>query len=662
MELKDIKQIGPITLEKLNAHQIYTPKDLLLFFPKKYYFYQVNNETAFSGEMQCFRAVVVSRPVWIKTIKRSRAFVFYVTINQRKVKCIIFSGDYLRFKLQIGLSIICYGKYKQKENEFSLTTIFFDDFQCRIEQDYGISDLNNKTIQSAVERIIQTGFILEDELPKEYIQKYRLGTLNEIVSLAHFPKDVSDCIRVKRRVRYEDFFWYTASLEALNQLKNREEKIPKEINVPILDETIKNLDYDLTSDQKNVLEECISDLKSTKIMNRLVQGDVGSGKSIIAFLCSLAVISAGYQVAFMAPTEILAKQHYENAKKLFPTLSIGLLTSSVKSKEREEILYKLLHGRISLLIGTHALLEDHVIFKNLGLVIIDEQHRFGVNQRKTLLDKLKGVDALYLTATPIPRTLGLTSFGDLDLSIIKTMPKNRKPVITKIVSMDQLTILGKKLERHLALGEQIYVVVPLIEESERLDYIDMKAAEEIFEELLPNVKFGVLHGKMKAKDKESIMHAFKTHELDCLLSTTVIEVGIDISNATVMVILDAERYGLSQIHQLRGRVGRGSAQSYCYLVTTKDYVKRLDILEKTTDGFLLAEEDFKLRGPGDYLGEEQSGFTSLNFDFESKDLTIWKCAMEDSKEFVSRYLKGEVLHSRLDAIFKQVSVKKTKIN
>lgn len=662
MELKDIKHIGPITLDRLNANHIYTLKDLLLYYPKKYYFYQVDNQNAFSGETLCFKAVVASRPVWIKTIKRSRAFVFYVNVNQRKVKCIIFSGDYLRFKLQIGLPIICYGKYKEKENEFSLTTLFFEDFDCRIELDYGIPDINNKTIQNAIERVLQSGYQLEDDLPMEYINKYRLGTLNELVRLAHFPKTIIDCSRVRRRVRYEDFFWYTASLEALKQLKSTEEKEPKRINETVIDEVINGLPYELTQDQVLVLKECIKDLKSTKIMNRLVQGDVGSGKSIVAFLCSLAVIDAGFQVALMAPTEILAKQHYENAKKLFPNLSIELLTSSVKVKEKEGILYKLLHGRISLIIGTHALIENNVIFKNLGLAIIDEQHRFGVNQRKALLDKLKGVDALYLTATPIPRTLGLTSFGDLDLSIIKTMPKNRKPVLTKIVPMEQLTFLAKALERHLACDEQVYVVVPLIEESERLDYIDMNQAVEIFEELLPNAKLGVLHGKMKAKDKDGIMNAFKKHELDCLLSTTVIEVGVDVSNATVMVILDAERYGLSQIHQLRGRVGRGNLQSYCYLVTTKDYVKRLDILEKTTDGFLLAEEDFKLRGPGDYLGEEQSGFNSLNFDYESKDLMIWKCALEDSKEFVSKYLQKEVNHPKLEAIFKQISVKKTKIN
>lgn len=662
MELKDIKHIGPVTLDALYANQIYTPKDLLLHFPKKYTFYQVDNEHAFSGQMLSFRATIASRPVWIKTIKRTKAFVFYALVNERKVKCIIFSGDYLRFKLQVGLPVICYGKYKEKENEFSLSTIFFDDFTCRIELDYGMPDLHNRLIQNAIDNILKTGFHIEDDLPENLIEKYRLGRMDEIVRLAHFPKSVIDCSKVYRRVRYEDFFWYTASLEAVKWLRDAEVKQPKTIKRQDIEAVIHQLPYELTQDQVKVIEECLKDLESSKIMNRLVQGDVGSGKSIVAFLCSFAVINSGDQVAFMAPTEILAKQHYENAKKLFPNLSIELLTSSVKQKEKTEILYKLLHGRISFIIGTHALLESKVLFQRLGLVIIDEQHRFGVNQRKTLLEKLKGVDALYLTATPIPRTLGLTSFGDLDLSMIKTMPKNRKQVITRVISTDQLSKLAVTLERHLALEEQIYVVVPLIQESEHSDYTDMNQAVEIFEGLLPQAKIGVLHGKMKSKDKESIMNDFKNHKLDCLLSTTVIEVGVDVRNATVMVILDAERYGLSQIHQLRGRVGRGDIQSYCYLVTSKESVERLNILEKTADGFVLAEEDFKLRGPGDYLGEEQSGFNSLNFDFDSKDISIWKCALADSKEYISKFMANEIQNSKLEEIFNQISLKKTKIN
>lgn len=662
MELKNVRKIGAKTLNYLNTHNIYTPKDLLLRFPKKYTFYQVDNINAFSGDAICFKAIVDSRPVWIKTVKNTKAFIFYALVNNIRAKCVIFSGDYLRYRLNIGTNIICYGKYKRGANEFSLINIFFEDFVCKIELDYGIDDVPNSTITGAIRNIIDNNYLLEDNLPIEYINKYKLGNINEIIKLAHFPNSINDCRLVRRRIRYEDFFWYTASLAGIRQIRGLEEKTGKVFDENIIVNFINDLPYELTIDQKNVIAECLNDLKSTKIMNRLIEGDVGSGKSIVAFICAYAAILAGYQVALMAPTEILAKQHYYNAKKLFPDLCIELLTASLKQKEKGDILYRLPHGRIDLLIGTHSIIEDSVVFKNLGLAIIDEQHRFGVNQRRRLLDKFEAVDALYLTATPIPRTLGLTNFGDLDLSIIKTMPKGRKQVITKIIPMDRLSDLVKKLERHLLLEEQIYIVVPLIEENDRLDFIDINQALEIFSNLLPNARIDILHGKMKSDIKDEIMNSFKSHNLDILISTTVIEVGVDVENASVMVILDAERYGLSQIHQLRGRVGRGNIQSYCYLVTDKDYVERLDILEKTIDGFLLAEEDLRLRGPGDFLGEEQSGFNSLNFDFESNDLIIWKCALEDSREYVNKYFNNEVENSRLDIIFEQISGKKTKIN
>lgn len=662
MELKDIRNIGPKTLNSLNANNIYTPKDLLLKFPKKYIFYQVDNSLAFSGELVCFKAVVATRVVWIKTSRNAKAFVFYVYVNNIKAKCIIFSKDYLKYKLLIGTNIICYGKYKQFEKEFSLTNVFFDDFNHNVDIDYGIPDVKNSILSSALKYLIDSNYQIDDYLPVEFINKYKLGNINEIIKLAHFPKNVFDYKLVKRRIRYEDFFWYTASLEILKHLRGLEIKNIKEFNTSDINDFIKKLDFQLTIDQKNVILECFNDMKSTNVMNRLIQGDVGSGKSIVAFICAYANILAGYQTAFMAPTEILAKQHYLNAIKLFPNLGVEILTSSTKQKEKEEILYKLVHGRINLLIGTHSLIENNVIFKKLGLVIIDEQHRFGVNQRKMLLDKFESVDALYLTATPIPRTLGLTSFGDLDLSIIKTMPKGRKPVITKVISMDELNNLAKIMDNHILKNEQIYVVVPLIDESDKLDYIDINQAFNLFKELLPNARISILHGKMKSKQKEEIMNSFKCHDLDILISTTVIEVGVDVKNASVMIILDAERYGLSQIHQLRGRVGRSDIQSFCYLVTNKNYVKRLDILEKTNDGFLLAEQDLHLRGPGDFLGDEQSGFDSLNFDFESNDLIIWKYALEDSKQYINDYFTKNIKNNKVDLLYEQISCKKTKIN
>ena len=662
MELKEVQGIGPKTLERLNANQIYTVNDLLLTFPKKYTFYNVDNENIFSGEMVCFKCKVHSRAVVVKTVKHAKAFVFYILVNNQRYKCIIFAGDYLRYKLYNNVDVICYGKYKPLEKEFSITNIFFDDFKCKVEINYGFYDITNSIITKAIRYALDSGYRLEDDLPSKYVNKYRLLEINELIRKVHFPSGVEDYVEIKRRTRYEDFFWYTSELEILRLSRGFEEKQPKIINKDTLNDYINLLPYELTNDQKHSLDAVIGDLEKSKPMNRLLEGDVGSGKTIVSFLACISTIKSGYQAAIMAPTEILAIQHYNNFKKQFEGFNVELLTSSTKQKDKREILFKLLHGRIDLLIGTHALIQETVIFSNLGLVVIDEQHRFGVNQRKALVEKFKGVDALYMTATPIPRTLGLTAFGDLDLSLIKEKPANRKPIITEIISLDKINNLGKILNRHLIMDEQIYIVVPLINVSESFDFIDINQAYNIFTNMLPEAKIATLHGKMKSKDKDDIMNEFKNHHIDVLISTTVIEVGVDVKNASTMVILNAERYGLSQIHQLRGRVGRGSTQSYCYLVTNKTETERLQILEKVNDGFILAEEDFRLRGPGDFLGEEQSGFASLNFDFESKDLNIWKCAVSDSKEYVLMVLGGIETNTKMLNLLKNVKTKNNKLN
>ena len=664
MRLIDLNKIGEKTADRLYANNIFSPEDLLLSFPKKYYIYEINNNDLFSGDIVCFKAIIDSKPAFIKYRRNVNSVIFYVIVNNCRVKCIIFSGDYLKFKIQKGMQVVCYGKYKKENREFTLQNIFFDSFDCKIDVDYNIKDINNKTIQGAVKSALLAGCFIEERLPSYLIEKYRLLSMDELIKKAHFPGSKEDCIQIRRRRRYEDFFWYNCSLEALRLFRGFEHKNPKLINELYLDKLRNDLPYELTGDQKKAIDHIFTDLSYPKMMNRLIQGDVGCGKSIVAFMGCIANYTAGYQSAIMAPTEILAYQHYENFKKTFGStgIQIALLTSSTKTKEKTEILFKLLHGRIDIIIGTHALIQDPVIFQKLGLVVIDEQHRFGVIQRKKLIEKFKGVDALYLTATPIPRTLGLASFGDLDLTSIKTMPASRKPVITKLVSMDELNLLGVTLRKHLLRGEQVYIVVPLIEESNNLDYIDIDEAYDMFSSLLPDISIGILHGKMKSTDKKQLMSDFKNHVIDCLISTTVIEVGVDVKNATVMVILDAERYGLSQIHQLRGRVGRGDIQSYCYLVSKRDYVRRLDILVKTNDGFVLAEEDLKLRGPGDFLGDEQSGFLALDFDDSTNDAAIWKCAMLDSKEFVPKYLMGDIKNSKMNDILEAIKLKKTKIN
>lgn len=664
MRLQDLSKIGSKTGERLNANNIYTPEDLLLTFPKKYTIYEISNGNIFTGEFVCFKGIIDSRPAFIKYRRNVNSIIFYALFNNIKIKCIIFSGDYLRFKLQKGISFIGYGRYKKENKEFVLQNIFFDSFECKIDVDYNIKDINNKIIQGAIKSALLLGIEIPDYLPKYLIDKYRLLDMNQLIEKSHFPAVKEDCVQVRRRRRYEDFFWYACSLEALRLFRGFELKTPKIYNAEFIEQLIKSLPYELTNDQDKAIRQILLDLASPKMMNRLIQGDVGCGKSVVAFMACIASVTAGYQCAIMAPTEILAAQHFENFNKMFKgtNIQIALLTSSTKSKEKEDILFKLLHNRINIIVGTHSLIQDNVTFSKLGLVVIDEQHRFGVGQRKKLIEKFKGVDALYLTATPIPRTLGLTTFGDLDLTSIKTMPAMRKPVITKLLAMDELNSLGVVLRKHILRGEQVYVVVPLITESDTLDFIDIDEAYNIFSELLPESSIGILHGKMKSLDKKQLMNDFKNHRLDCLISTTVIEVGVDVKNATVMVILDADRYGLSQIHQLRGRVGRGDIQSYCYLISKKEYVKRLDILVRTNDGFTLAEEDLKLRGPGDFLGEEQSGFLALDFDNSSNDAAIWKCAVADSKEFVPQYLNGKYKNTKMDEIINATKLKKAKIN
>nr|MCR5231902.1 DEAD/DEAH box helicase [Acholeplasmatales bacterium] len=410
--------------------------------------------------------------------------------------------------------------------------------------------------------------------------------------------------------------------------------------------------FELTKDQRLAILDIEKDITSKYPMNRLIQGDVGCGKSIVGIYAILAMFSAGYQSLLMLPTEILAIQQYNSLLTYFKNygVNVSILTSSTKKRERDKILEDLRLGKINCLVGTHSLLNDEVKPYNLGLVVIDEQHKFGVNQRKSLIEKYRDVDAIYLTATPIPRTLGLTVFGDLDITSIKTMPEGRKIVNTKIVPFSKLNGLIKFLKQRILLGEQAYVVCPLIVENDDFDAIPVEEAKEIFDRELDGIKIDTIHGRISSDRKKEIMDSFMNNETKVLISTTVIEVGVNNPRATIMIILDANRFGLAQIHQLRGRVGRSDLQSYCALVTKKENNERLIALENINDGFGIADADFKLRGPGNYFGEEQSGFIALEYaDFET-DYKIWEYAKSDALAYLDDYLKGKEKSFRFDKI------------
>lgn len=643
MKLSDIKGVGKATLEQLNKEGVTTIDELLFTYPNSYEVYEFDENKIFSGEYICLNAVCDTKPAFIKYRSNVYSVIFYCFVLGYRVKCIFFSSDYLRYKLFKGTSIVLYGRFKKEDNEFYVKRVFFDDFRQKINVSYKYKNIKAYQIQRIVSNIKELGYRVDETIPKELIKKYKLFSMNELVYKAHLPIEKLDIIQINRRRKYEEFFWYAMSFNILRTMRSKSEKQKRNIDMDFMKYFVDSLSFELTIGQKDAIRDVTKDILGKYPMNRLIQGDVGCGKSIVAIFAILALVTSGYQAALMLPTEILANQQYQLILDYFKkfNIKVELLTSSIKKTERNKILKGLEDGSIEVLVGTHSLIQGDVKFHKLGIAVIDEQHKFGVNQRKALIEKYPNTDALYLTATPIPRTLGLTFFGDLDITSIKTMPKGRIPVDTKIISYSKLKALMHFIEGKIMLGEQAYVVVPLVIENQDYDAIPIEKAEEMFKEELPNIPIGVVHGKMATDKKNQVMEDFKNGNIKILISTTVIEVGVNVVNATIMVILDADRFGLAQIHQLRGRVGRGLKQSYCALVTKRLDNERLKVLENTLDGFGISENDFRLRGPGNYFGEEQSGFLSLEYaDFET-DYKIWECAKEDADAYFPKYMNGE---------------------
>ena len=514
-----------------------------------------------------------------------------------------------------------------------------DDLQPVYRLSQGVS-------QSALVKVIKTAFeagldqLLEENLPQILMDKYHLLSRRQAVRAMHFPKDLEEYKQALRRVKFEELLFFQLQLQVLKE-ENRSvgQGIVLDWDKKKLKALQAKLPFTLTEAQERSLNEILADMRSPYHMNRLLQGDVGSGKTVVAGLAMYAAVTAGKQAALMVPTEILAEQHLQSLTSLFPSLKILLLTGSLKASERRERLELIQTGQVDLVVGTHALIQEGVHFHDLGLVIIDEQHRFGVAQRRILREKGQNPDVLMMTATPIPRTLAITAFGDMDVSIIDQMPAGRKEIITRWVKHQQLNLVLDWLVKEIQKGSQAYVISPLIEESEALD---LKNAIALEEELIAyfgdRVRIALLHGKMKGEEKEAIMQAFKQGEIDLLVSTTVIEVGVNVPNATVMIIMDADRFGLSQLHQLRGRVGRGDKQSYAVLVAnpkTESGKRRMKIMTETTNGFVLAEEDLKLRGSGEIFGTRQSGIPEFQVASLIEDYPILEEARKVAVQVVT---------------------------
>ena len=626
MNLKDIPKIGPKVLEHLNNLGIYSVDDLIRNYPYRFDVLKKRsiNDDLFFDNMTVV-GVVESNPVVNFFKGKMNRLSFRCMVENKIIKVVIFNRAFMKNSIVIGKTITLIGKYNPKTETITCSNILLYEIRnSEIIPVYHLckgvtSKQMGMYINSALENIV-----VENNIPDILKDKYNFIDEDKALRIVHNPKDENDLKTALKTLKYEELYTYLKKVKELKK-KNEEHNdlYKKDIDDNKVDEFIKSLPFELTNDQLKVTNEMIDNLKSDTKMNRLLQGDVGSGKTIVAFILAYASYTSGYQSALMAPTEVLAVQHYENAKNIFKntSLSIALLTGSTPLKEKKEIYKKLESNEIDFLIGTHALISDNVLWNNLGLVITDEQHRFGVNQRLKLKEKAISPDVLMMSATPIPRTYALTLYGDTDVSSIKTMPKGRMPVITKTIKPDELKIALECIYDALKQGNQAYVISPMIDENDETDYTNVYDLKRKFELAFKNQRIEILHGKMNTEEKDKIMLEFKEGKIDILISTTVIEVGVDVKNASVMVIFDADRFGLSTLHQLRGRVGRGSIQSYCFLVCDKDK-ERLDIMTKTNDGYKISEEDFKLRGEGDLFGSRQSGMLSFKLSDIRRDFDL----------------------------------------
>ena len=645
-KLSKVKGIGPKTELLLNKLGIYEIDDLVTHYP---YRYDVLRRTDLKAVNDPEQKIVIdgkveSIPLVIRFKGGANKLNFRLSTQSGMVGVSIFGRAFLKQNLPIGEKIIVIGKYDASKNIINASDIKFGYLtnQDKIESVYhSTSGLSQKILTNAINNALMTyGNQINDSIPKYLLDKYNFLNKKTALNIVHNPPNHDKLKEASLRLKYEELFEFMFKINYLRNVNKKDNAGVERKTDKSLDAFIKKLPFELTNDQKLALDEIIKDLSSSQRMNRLLQGDVGSGKTIVAILAMYYNYLCGYQSALMAPTEILAVQHYNNIKELLKDTGIvvELLTGSITKKDKQLIYNDLKNGTINIIIGTHALIQEEVEYNNLGLVVTDEQHRFGVNQRSNLKNKGVKPDVLYMSATPIPRTYALTIYGDMDVSIIKEMPKGRLPVKTKVFNNKEMKSVYKLMEEELMNDHQIYVIAPLIEENEELDLTTVYTLRDKMNLIFGNkYKIDIVHGKMKAREKDLIMEEFKHNIVNILISTTVIEVGVDVSNATMMVIFDANRFGLSTLHQLRGRVGRSKLQSKCLLISDKEEEKRLMIMETCNDGFVISEEDFKLRGSGDLFGTKQSGDMTFKMANLRMDYKILVQAKNDSKEYLENH-------------------------
>ncbi len=651
-ELQFLKSVGPKRVQLLKKLGINTVEELLYHFPRRYEDRSLLKK--FSQLKDGDTETILGTVAGCQDIRpRKGLTITKVAIYDGSSMgyAVWFNQPYIKKQIPQGTEILVTGKVARKFSYIQISVVDFEILDNddpihtgRIIPVYPATEgLQTKALRSIMKFAVeQYGFAQDEFLPRYLLQKYKFYTLSEALSKIHFPEKMEDVNEARRRLVFEELFLLQTGISLQKVSNHNEQGIRHKKNGPLVNKFLQKLPFVLTRAQLQVLNEICRDMEENRPMNRLLQGDVGSGKTVIAAAALTKTVENGYQGALMAPTEILAEQHWQGMQELFQPLGIqvALLTGSLNKNEKHKTIEGIKEGRTDIVVGTHSVIQDEVEFCKLGLAITDEQHRFGVKQRAKLKGKGYHPDVLVMTATPIPRTLALTVYGDLDISVIDELPPGRLPVKTYWITEQMINRVHKFIRQHVQNGKQVYYICPLVEES---DKIDVSAAVELAETLqakvFPDLAIGLMHGRLKQETKEAVMREFRNGTLHILVSTTVVEVGVDVPNATIIIIQDADRFGLAQLHQLRGRVGRSTDQAYCILVanpSTGEGKARMKIMQSTSDGFVIAEEDLKLRGPGEFFGTRQSGMPDLKIADLIKDIKVLQTAREEAQDLVSQ--------------------------
>lgn len=645
--VKQVSGVSALKQEELHAFGIFTVNDLIEYYPFRYEDYRLRSLTEVKdGDKVTIQAKIMGLPVLQRYGRKSRLTCKMIA-EDWMFTATWFNRHFLKDQLTTGREIILTGKWDMRRSQLTVTESEFPDRgTLRSGSLQPVYSVGGKITQQWMRKTIgqalqQYGEMIPENLPPELLRKYGLMPRKAAILRLHQPQDSEEGQLARRRMVYEELFLFQLKLQAYRAMNHdRMDGVAHVVDNATIREFVRSLPFELTDAQKKVELEILQDMRSPYCMNRLLQGDVGSGKTVIAAIALYAAVKSGHQGAFMVPTEILAEQHMRSLTQLFEPfgITVGLLTGSVTGRKRKDLLGSLQMGLTDIVVGTHALIQEDVFFRSLSLVVTDEQHRFGVNQRSILRRKGFNPDVLTMTATPIPRTLAITAFGDMDVSTLSERPKGRKPITTYWVKHSMMDRVLGFIEREVSLGRQAYVICPLIEESDKLDVQNAIDLYVSMQQAFPNMKVGLLHGRMTAAEKDEVMRAFYENEVQLLVSTTVVEVGVDVPNATLMIVMDADRFGLSQLHQLRGRVGRGEHASYCVLIADpKSEVgqERMKVMTDTDDGFEVARRDLELRGPGDFFGTKQSGVPDFRVADMVSDYAVLEAARDDAAQMVA---------------------------